>query len=257
MLEAEAPIRTFLDTIQCEMAVQDIVGYVSPMESPRVLLIEDEEPLAVSIREGLVAEEFSVDVAFSGTDGLKAAETSDFDLIVVDLLLPGVNGYEICRQLRRGNVTTPIIVLTAKQGEYDESEALEMGADDFLRKPFSFTVLVARLQALLRRRRWQTSPSLTMGRLTVNQANDTCSKDGQIIDLTRTELSLLSYLMNNSNRVISKSELLANIWSNDDSDSNVVEVYIGYLRRKIDTAGQSSFIKTIRGVGYRLNLEPQ
>ena len=222
----------------------------------RVLVVEDEKALAEAIREGLEAEGFSVAVALAGDTGLALALAGGdaFDVIVLDLLLPGMNGFTFCRRLREAGTGTPILVLTAKQGEFDEVEALDTGADDFLTKPFSFAVLVARLRAVLRRRAREHPPVLTAGDLVVDAAEHRCWRGGTEIGLTPREFSLLELLLRRSGETVSKREALDEVWDLAfDGDSNIVEVYIGYLRRKIDAPFGTDTIGTVRGVGYRLD----
>jgi DNA-binding response OmpR family regulator len=219
----------------------------------RVLLVEDEERMADAVRRGLVAEGFDVDVANHGDDGLWRAREGTFDVIVLDILLPGQNGYQICRALRDEGDWTPILMLTAKDGEYDEAEALDMGADDFLSKPFSFVVLTARLRALTRRAREPRAPVLQVGDLALDVAARSCCRDGRVIDLTPREFSLLEVLMRRPGEVLSKAELIDRVWGLDfDGDPNVVEVYVGYLRKKLDRPFGRNTLETVRGAGYRL-----
>jgi len=222
-------------------------------DSPaRILVVEDEEPLAASLAEGLTAEGFAVQVALDGTGGLRLAREQRFDLILLDLLLPGVNGFKFCDLLRRAGDWTPVLVLTAKQGELDEAEALETGADDFLSKPFSFVVLVARIRSLLRRRRVEQPDTLVVGDLVLDTAGYRCRRGATEIELTRREFALLEFLMRHAGAVVRKREILDAVWDwAFDGESNIVEVYVGYLRRKVDVPFGRSAISTIRGVGYR------
>jgi two-component system OmpR family response regulator len=219
----------------------------------RVLVVEDEVRLAEAIGRGLTAEGFAVEVVHDGLEGLWRARERDYGAIVLDILLPGANGYEVCRTLRAEGVWTPILMLTAKDGEYDEAEALDTGADDFLSKPFSFVVLVARLRALQRRSGTSRLPVLEVGDLTLDPATHACARDGAAVGLTAREFDVLEALMRRSDEVMSKSELLDVVWGHDfDGDHNVVEVYVGYLRRKIDAPFGRRSLQTVRGVGYRL-----
>jgi DNA-binding response OmpR family regulator len=215
----------------------------------RVLIVEDEERLAASTARGLRAEGFEVDIVHDGLDGLWRAKETPYAAIVLDILLPGMNGYKVCAELRQAGVWTPVLMLTAKDGEYDEAEALDTGADDYLRKPFAFVVLIARLRALIRRGATPRPPVLTAGTLTFDPGNRTCSRNGAPISLTPREASVLEYLLRRAGQVVPKTELLDAVWGFDfEGEPNVVEVYVGYLRRKI---GRTS-LQTVRGVGYRV-----
>ena len=219
----------------------------------RVLVVEDEVGLAEAIARGLAAAGFTVEVTHDGLDGLWRARERSYGAIVLDLLLPGMNGYEICRRLRTEGVWTPILILTAKDGEYDEAEALDTGADDFLAKPFSFVVLISRLRALQRRGTAPRPPVLEVGDLVVDPAARECRRDGTPINLTGREFDLLEALARRPGSVRSKYELLNTVWGHDfDGDANVVEVYVGYLRRKIDMPFGRQTLQTVRGHGYRV-----
>jgi DNA-binding response OmpR family regulator len=223
----------------------------------RVLLVEDEVHLATAISDGLTAEGFDVDAVHDGTDGLWRAREGSYDAIVLDVLLPGMNGYRVCKTLRDEGVWTPILILTAKDGEYDEAEALDTGADDFLSKPFSFVVLLARLRALFRRGAPPRPPVLELGPLRLDPATRKVNHGDQDVTLTSREFSLLEYLMRRDGNVASKPEILDHVWGMDfGGDPNVVEVYIGYLRRKLDQPFGTNVIRTVRGAGYRLSAEP-
>jgi two-component system OmpR family response regulator len=219
----------------------------------RVLLVEDEENLAETIRDGLVAEGFTTDVMADGVEGLWAATETPhgaYDVIVLDLMLPGLNGYEVCRQLRARGVWTPVLVLTAKDGEYDQVDALDLGADDYLTKPFSFAVLVARLRALIRRGAPQRPVVLAAGDLQVDPATKRVSRAGTPIAVTPREFAMLEFLMRNAGVAVTKTRILENVWdAGFDGDPNIVEVYVAYLRRKI---GRDA-IRTVRGAGYLLD----
>ncbi|HLA66094.1 MAG TPA: response regulator transcription factor [Acidimicrobiia bacterium] len=219
----------------------------------RVLLVEDEVRLAEAIRRGLEAEGFSVDIAHEGEDGLVRALAEPYDAIVLDILLPKLNGFRVCAELRAAENWTPILMLTAKDGEYDLAEALDTGADDFLSKPFSYVVLVARLRALVRRGSGNRGPIRRVGSLALDPAARRCERGGTEIVLTPREFSLLDTLMRHSPDVVAKGELLDAVWGMDaEVDLNVVEVYVGYLRRKIDAPFHTATLQTVRGIGYRL-----
>ena len=216
-------------------------------------MVEDEARLAETVSRGLAAEGFVVDVVHDGVDGLINARSRDYDVIILDIMLPSMNGYDICRELRQDGVWTPILMLTAKDGEYDQVDAFELGADDYLTKPFSFVVLQARLRALVRRGAPARPTILTAGDLTLDPATRVVRRDGEEINLTQREFGLLQFLMRNPDTVRSKAEILQSVWDmNYEGDDNVVEVYISYLRRKVDQPFGRRSIETVRGVGYRL-----
>jgi DNA-binding response OmpR family regulator len=219
----------------------------------RILAVEDQRRLATAIKRGLEAEGFAVDVASDGEEGLWLAREQPYDAIVLDILLPKLNGYKVCASLRDEGNWTPILMLSAKSGEWDEAEALDTGADDFLAKPFSFVVLVAHLRALLRRGARARPAVLATGDLVLDPAAHTCRRGDEVLSLSPREFSLLEFLMRRSGQVVAKSEILAHVWDFDfDGDDNIVEVYVRYLRRKIDIPFGRQAIETIRGVGYRL-----
>ncbi|MCP9206459.1 response regulator transcription factor [Streptomyces cucumeris] len=215
----------------------------------RLLIVEDERRLAVSLAKGLRAEGFAVDVAHDGREGLHRAQEGVHDLIVLDIMLPGMNGYHVCGALRAAGNDVPILMLTAKDGEYDEAEGLDTGADDYLTKPFSYVVLVARVRALLRRRGPAASPVVRIGELSVDRGARRVERDGGEIALTAKEFSVLEHLALRPGDVISKAEILEHVWDFAyDGDPNIVEVYISALRRKLG----AGLIETVRGAGYRL-----
>jgi two-component system OmpR family response regulator len=219
----------------------------------RVLLVEDEIQLAETVRRGLVADGFVVDIAHDGVTGLHAAEDSPYDVLVLDIMLPGLNGYDVCRRLREANIWTPVLMLTAKDGDYDLVDAFDLGADDYLTKPFSFVVLVARLRSLIRRGAPERPASLAAGDLSLDPSTRAVQRGGVDIALTPREFGLLHYLMRHRGEVVSKTEILESVWDlHYDGDDNVVEVYVGYLRRKIDQPFGRKAIETVRGAGYRL-----
>jgi len=222
----------------------------------RLLIVEDEIHLASAVAHGLEAEGFSVEVAHDGTEGLQLARVHDYDLIVLDILLPGMNGYKICATLREEGNWVPILMLTAKDGEFDEAEALDTGADDFLAKPFSFVVLVARIRALLRRGRRARPAVLAAGDLTLDPAEHRCRRGEVEIELTPREFSLLEYLMRFAGEAVAKREIVDHVWGEDfEGDPNIVEVYVGYLRRKVDQPFDRNALETVRGIGYRLDAD--
>ena len=215
----------------------------------RVLVVEDEVRQAAALKRGLEAEGFAVDVAGSGTDGLWLATEQPYDAIVLDVMLPGLNGYKVCAELRAKEIWTPVLMLTAKDGELDEAEALDTGADDFLSKPFSYVVLVARLRALLRRGATTRPPVLRVGSVDLDVAARLCVVDGEPVELTPREFSVVEYLMRRQGEVVPKSEILEHVWDFAfDGGDNVVEVHVSALRRKLGPAS----IETVRGAGYRM-----
>jgi len=222
----------------------------------RLLVVEDDLPLARALEQGLTAEGFAVDLSHDGEDGLWRATEGTYDAIVLDLMLPRRNGYQVCAELRAQGVWTPIVILTAKDGEFDEIEALDTGADDFVRKPFSAVVLAARVRALLRRAVRERPAVLVCGDLRLDPAEHRCEREGEVIGLTAKEFVVLEYLMRTAGEVSSKLEILEHVWDFAyDGDPNLVEVYISSLRRKIDLPFGRSAITTIRGRGYRLEAD--
>ncbi len=219
----------------------------------RVLVVDDEVRLADAVRRGLAAEGFTVDVVHDGVEGLWSASERAYDVIVLDLMLPKLNGYRVVEQLRARGVWTPVLMLTAKDGEYDQADAFDLGADDYLTKPFSFIVLIARLRALIRRGGPERPAVLAAGDLTLDPARHVVTRSGDEIALTPREFGLLEFLLHHRGDVVTKIEILESVWdAHYDGDTNVVEVYVGYLRRKIDAPYGRHAIETIRGVGYRL-----
>ena len=220
----------------------------------RILVVDDEVNLATAIKQGLEAEGFVVDVAYDGEEALWAATEQAYDIVVLDLMLPKLNGYKVVERLRHRGVWTPILMLTAKDGEYDQADALDLGADDYLTKPFSFVVLVARIRALLRRIVAERPAILEVGDLALDPVTCTVTRGTNPIELTPREFALLEYLMRNPGKVLSKGELLDHVWdTNFDGPLNVVEVYVGYLRKKIDAPFGVQSLATVRGFGYRLD----
>jgi two-component system OmpR family response regulator len=219
----------------------------------RVLMIEDEDRLASTVARGLTAEGFVVDTVRDGHEGLLAAMATQYDVVVLDIMLPSMNGYDVCRRMREAENWTPVLMLTAKDGDYDQVDAFDLGADDYLTKPFSFMVLVARLRALIRRGAPERPTVLRAGDLSLDPATRLVRRGEKELDLTPREFGLLQFLMRNPETALSKSEILQSVWDlNYDGDDNVVEVYIGYLRRKVDRPFGRHVIRTVRGVGYRL-----
>jgi two-component system OmpR family response regulator len=220
----------------------------------RILIVEDELSMARSLERGLAAEGYTVDVAFDGEDGLARALSQSYDAIVLDLMLPKLNGYAVTKSLRDAGVPVPVLMLTAKQGEFDQTEALDTGADDFLSKPFSYPVLLARLRALIRRGGSAQGAVLSHGDIQLDSKEHRCWRAGEEVTLTAREFSLLTYLLHHRGEPVSKADLLQHVWDPAvERDVNVVEVYVGYLRRKLDRPGEPSHIDTVRSAGYRLS----
>ncbi len=228
----------------------------------RILVVEDERTVASALRRGLQAEGFDVDLADNGDDGLWMASEGSYDLVVLDIMLPKRNGYQVCRDLRAQGLQVPILMLTAKDGEYDEAEGLDLGADDYLTKPFSFVVLTARIRALLRR--GQAAGGGANGIGDVLQVDDLrfdpvahrCWRGDELVSLTAREMAVLGFLMRRAGTVVTKSEILDNVWDYGfEGDPNIVEVYIRRLRKKIDEPFGARTIWTVRGVGYRLDTD--
>jgi DNA-binding response OmpR family regulator len=222
----------------------------------RLLIVEDEQGLAESMRRGLVGEGFVVEVVHDGDSGLWAATESTFDVIVLDIMLPGLNGYKVLERLRERKIWTPVLMLTAKDGEYDQTDAFDLGADDYLTKPFSFIVLVAHLRALIRRGAPERPNKITVGTLVLDPVRRSVTRRGEVIKLTAREFGMLVYLMRNSGAVVGKFDILENVWDSAyEGSENIVEVYIGYLRKKIDRPFGVQTLTTVRGMGYRLDAD--
>jgi DNA-binding response OmpR family regulator len=222
----------------------------------RVLVIEDERRLAAAVRRGLTAEGFAVDITHDGVDGLHRAREGGYDAVVLDIILPGISGYQVCERLRAEGNWVPVLILSAKDGEYDQADGLDLGADDYLTKPFSYVVLAARLRALLRRGAQPRPAVLTAGDLSLDPASHRVRRGGTEIKLTAREFELLEYLMRRAGSVVTKAELAEHVWDSETvTDLNVVEVYAGYLRRKIDTPFGRRSLETLRGAGYRLAVD--
>jgi DNA-binding response OmpR family regulator len=220
----------------------------------RLLIVEDEKRLALSLAKGLTAEGYAVDVVHDGREGLHMATEETYDLVILDIMLPGLNGYKVCAALRAAGHDVPILMLTAKDGEYDEAEGLDTGADDYLTKPFSYVVLVARIKALLRRRAQGpgASPVLVHGDLKVDTAARRIFLAEDEVTLTAKEFAVLEQLVQRPGEVVSKAQILEHVWDFAyDGDPNIVEVYISALRRKL----RAGLIKTVRGAGYRLDTD--
>lgn len=219
----------------------------------KVLLVEDEVLLAEAVQRGLAAEGFQVELAHDGTEGLFKATTGAYEVVMLDIMLPGLNGYRICQEMRKAAVWTPVLMLTAKDGEYDEADAFDIGADDYLTKPFSYVVLVARLRSLVRRGGPERPAVLSAGDLTLDPSGHRVARGDVVLSLTPREFALLHFLMRHRNEVVSKTQILEAVWdAHYEGDDNIVEVYVGYLRKKIDVPFGRRSIDTVRGIGYRL-----
>jgi two-component system OmpR family response regulator len=219
----------------------------------KLLLVEDDEKIAATVKRGLEAEGFSVELAADGDEGLWRATEGSYDLLVLDIMLPGRNGYRLCADLRAADNWTPILMLTAKDGDLDEAEALDTGADDYLTKPFSFPVLVARVRALLRRTPDRKPAPVSVGDLRIDPAQRRVWVGEDERTLTAREFEVLEFFVRRAGQVLSKEEILAGVWDDDfDGDPNIVEVYVLRLRRKLDLPDGRHRIETVRGAGYRV-----
>ncbi|GAA1115467.1 response regulator transcription factor [Kribbella jejuensis] len=219
-----------------------------------MLIVEDEVPLAETVRHGLTEDGFVVEVVHNGEDAVWAATENPYDVIVLDIMLPKLNGYKVLEQIRERGVWAPVLMLTAKDGDYDQTDAFDLGADDYLTKPFSFIVLVARLRALIRRGAPERPVVMTAGDLHLDPVRRRVERAGQEIVLTRREYGLLEFLMRHRGETVSKAEILDSVWDPAfEGDPNVVEVYIRYLRLKLDAPFERNAIQTLRGMGYRLD----
>lgn len=219
----------------------------------KVLLVEDDDGIADAVCRGLNAEGFSCTRTANGVDGLWMAQTAVYDVVVLDLMLPGLSGYEVCRRLRAAGSTVPVLMLTAKDGEHDQADALDLGADGFLSKPFSFVVLTAQLRALVRRAPAERSPILSAGLLALDPSSRRCWWDEDEVVLTSREFALAEFLLRRKGLVVSRTQIAEQVWDAElREDSNIVEVYIGYLRKKLEQPAATGVIQTVRGIGYRL-----
>jgi DNA-binding response OmpR family regulator len=220
----------------------------------RVLLVDDDRRLAAALKRGLEVDGFAVDVAHDGEDGLWLARETDYDVVVLDVMMPRMDGLELCARLRSEQRWAPVLMLTARDGEQDEARALDTGADDFLAKPFSYVVLVAHLRALLRRGTTERPAVLRAGDLSLDPATHQVRRGDQLVELTRRQFSLLELFLRRPGEVLSKTEVLAHVWDFAyDGDPNIVEVYVGQLRRRVDEPFGRAALQTVRGAGYRLD----
>ncbi len=222
----------------------------------KLLVVEDDAKIATAVKRGLEADGFTVDVAVDGDDGWWMATEATYDLIVLDIMLPGRNGYRICGDLRKAGDWTPVLMLTAKDGDLDEAEALDTGADDYLTKPFSFPVLVARIRALLRRAGGRDPAPVSAGDLRIDPGQRRAWREDVEIELTTRQFDVLQFLLRRAGQVLSKYEILSGVWEYDfDGDPNIVEVYVRRLRQRIDEPFDRHAIQTVRGAGYRLAVD--
>jgi DNA-binding response OmpR family regulator len=219
----------------------------------RILVVEDDQKIASAVARGLEAEGYAVEIAANGDDGWWMATEGNFDLIVLDIMLPGRNGFVVCRDLRAAGNWVPILMLTAKDGDLDEAEGLDTGADDYLTKPFAFPVLLARVRSLLRRAARTDPVPLSVGDLAIDPVGRRARVETAEVELTRREFDVLEYLVRRAGQAVTKDELLSGVWGFDFAgDPNIVEVYVGRLRRKLDDPFGANRISTVRGVGYRI-----
>lgn len=238
VLRASAKLRAMVDTTG-----------VTTSSAARVLVVDDEPGMRRALQRGLTAEGMEVVTASDGPSGLRAALSGTFDVVILDIMLPGLSGYRVLQRLRAAGVNTPVLMVSAKDGEYDQADGLELGADGYLVKPFSFVVLVAQLRALLRR--GDTVSRLTIGDLVVDRAARVVTWAGTVVELSPREYALLTELTRRAGTVVSKDELLGAVWGDEQAATrNAVEVYVGYLRRKLDAVGAGHVLRTVRGHGY-------
>jgi DNA-binding response OmpR family regulator len=222
----------------------------------RILLVEDELSISQFIRQGLSESGYAIDVVADGRDALDYALSADYDVLVVDIMIPRLNGLQLVKELRERSIKTPVLLLTARDEIDDRVKGLDAGADDYLTKPFAFPELLARIRALLRRPPLQTDTVLRVGNLELDTARREIRRAGRQIDLSPREYTLLDYLMRHPRQVLTRTQIAEHVWNFDFvSDSNVVDVYIGYLRRKIDQGAEVPLIQTVRGVGFRISAE--
>ncbi len=226
---------------------------MASLNAMRILVVEDDGRISSVVRRGLIEEGYAVDVADDGEEGQYLAETADYDVIILDIMLPGRDGLQVCRHLRARNISTPVLMLTARDTVEDRVTGLDTGADDYLVKPFAFDELLARVRALLRRESTTRTPELTVGDLVMDTLTRDVRRGERSIELTSKEYAILEYFMRHPNVVVTRTMLETHAWDQDYvGGSNVVDVYIRRLRAKLDEPGKSGLIQTIRGAGYRM-----
>jgi len=218
----------------------------------RLLVVEDDLKLARALERGLQREGYAVDLADTGDDALSQANENDYDAVVLDVMLPGRDGFSVCRAMRTNERWAPVLMLTARDQVSDRIRGLDAGADDYLVKPFDFGELLARLRALIRRGPSERAPVIEVGDLRIDPASRMVTRGGREIELTVREFALLRFLAQRAGEVVSREQLLEHVWDTDEGSTNVVDVYVGYLRKKLDSDDRSSLIETVRGMGYRL-----
>ncbi|MCD6584596.1 MAG: response regulator transcription factor [Desulfobacteraceae bacterium] len=222
----------------------------------RILLVEDEKKIASFIERGLTEQHYSVDVAYDGNEGLYLAEINPYDLIILDIMLPGKDGFAVCQELRKKEFDVPILMLTARDDVRDKIYGLDSGADDYLTKPFAFGEFLARVRVLLRRQRTQQTTTLKVADLELDQLTHTVTRAGENIELTSTEYALLEYLMIHAEQVVTRTMISEHVWDQDfDSFSNVINVYVNYVRKKVDAGFSKKLIHSVRGRGYMIKDE--
>jgi len=224
----------------------------------RILVVEDEKKIASFIERGLVEQHYSVDVAYDGNEGLYLAEINPYDLIILDIMLPGKDGFAVCQELRKKEFDVPILMLTARDDVRDKIYGLDSGADDYLTKPFAFGEFLARVRVLLRRQRTQQTTTLKVADLALDQLTHTVTRAGENIELTSTEYALLEYLMIHAEQVVTRTMISEHVWDqNFDSYSNVINVYVNYVRKKVDAGFSKKLIHSVRGRGYVIKEEAE
>ncbi len=234
------------------------MAHVTASTTECILVVEDEEDVATGLRRVLTAHGYGVDLSFDGRDGLTKALSRRYALVVLDIMLPFMSGFKVCAELRKEGVWTPILMLTAKAGEWDQAESLDSGADDYLTKPVSMTILLAHVRALIRRAHLFDARHLAVDGLTLDPVRNRCSDGETEIELSGREVEVLACLMNRADIVVTRADLIATVWGADfQGDSNIVEVYVRHLRKKLEGPFDRKVIDTVRGGGYRFHKKPE